>query len=88
MMGRVKHPQTQGKVERVHRTAKEEAPSYGGLCDVESARETLLRWSEYYNFERPHYALKHRRPMDILLADIGSDFDRIWNPDDRPKVFD
>ena len=87
VMGRVKHPQTQGKVERVHRTAKEEAPSYGGLCDVESARETLLRWSEYYNFERPHYALKHRRPMDILLADIGSDFDRIWNPDDRPKVF-
>ena len=87
VMGRVKHPQTQGKVERVHRTAKEEAPSFGSLQDVETARATLLAWSEYYNFERPHYALRHRRPMDVFLADLGSDFDRMWIPGERPKVF-
>ena len=87
VMGRVKHPQTQGKVERVHRTAKEEAPSFGSLQDVVTARVTLLAWSEYYNFERPHYALKHRKPMDVFLADMGSDFDRIWIPGERPKVF-
>lgn len=87
VMGRVKHPQTQGKVERVHRTAKEEAPCFGSLQDVETARVTLLAWSEYYNFERPHYALKHRKPMDVFLADLGSDFDRVWIPGDRPKVF-
>ena len=87
VMGRVKHPETQGKIERTHRTAKEEAPSFGSLDDTESARATLLAWSEYYNFERPHYALKHRTPMDVLLADIGSCFEVIWNEDDRPKVF-
>lgn len=87
VMGRVKHPQTQGKVERVHRTAKEEAHHFGSLDDVESARDTLLRWSEYYNFERAHYALKHRKPMDVFLADLGSDFIIGWDSGERPKVF-
>lgn len=87
VMGRVKHPQTQSKVERVHRTAEEEIPSFRSLQDVQSARVTLLAWSEYYNFEHSHYALKNRKPMDVFLADLGSDFDRMWIPGERPKVF-
>lgn len=87
VMGRVKHPQTQGKVERTHRTAKEEAPSFGSLDDVESARETLLAWSEYYNLERPHYALSHRTPMETFLADLGYGMSGFLSEPERPKIF-
>lgn len=37
--------------------------------------------------ERCRHPQKHRKPMDVFLADLGSDFDRMWIPGDRPKVF-
>ena len=37
--------------------------------------------------ERSRHPQKHRKPMDVFLADLGSDFDRMWIPCDRPKVF-
>lgn len=57
------------------------------MDDVESARATLLAWSEYYNFERPHYALKHRTPMEVFLADLGYGMSGFELMPERPKVF-
>lgn len=86
VMGRVKHPQTQGKVERTHLTAKKEAPSFGSMDDPESARATLLAWIEYYNFERPHYALRHRTPFEVFVADLGYGMSGFVSEPERPKV--
>ena len=62
--GRVHHPQTQGKVERFHRTL-DEAMRYRGkperLREWERALEEFRR---VYNEERPHQALGMKRPAE------------------------
>lgn len=62
VMGRVRHPQTQGKMERTHRTASEEVLSFGNLDTLEEAQETFRKWSIYYNWDRPHQALNYVTP--------------------------
>ncbi len=60
---RVAHPQSNGVVERLHRTHREEA----GLDEdagYHAALDQFARWSRYYNQERPHSALKHLCPFD------------------------
>ena len=57
---RVKHPQTNGKVERVYRTLAELAKHFGSL-------EAAI---EYYNFRRPHMSLNNgslRTPYRAFL---------------------
>lgn len=63
--GRIKHPQTQGKIERFHRTMKQELLNHTEIADIEEAREKFAMWREKYNNERPHEALGMRRPADI-----------------------
>ena len=60
----VHHPQTQGKVERLHRTLKERTKHRG-------APGTLPEWSRWaqefqheYNCERPHAALAMKTPQE------------------------
>jgi transposase InsO family protein len=62
--GRVHHPQTQGKVERFHRTL-DEAMRYRGkprrLCEWGSALEEFRR---VYNEQRPHEGIGMQRPAE------------------------
>lgn len=62
--GRPGHPQTQGKIERFHRTIEEEL---GELVQPppERAREVYERFLHDYNFERPHEALGMRTPAQV-----------------------
>ena len=61
--GRPYHPQTQGKIERWHRTIKEHVPTrhYDGLPQVQAA---LDDFRHTYNHVRPHEALGQRPPRD------------------------
>lgn len=66
---RVAHPESNGKLERLHRTHREEGLAgleeeeyYGGLTAME-------RWSGYYNDERPHSALKYLPPAVYYRGD-------------------
>lgn len=59
---RVRHPQSNGKVERMHRTHREE-----GLVGTEGKGyaelvESLEEWTAYYNWERPHHSLNYLTP--------------------------
>ena len=57
--GRPRHPQTQGKEERFHRTLRAEAlaQSPQPLRDLAHAQAVFDTWRHSYNHERPHEAL-------------------------------
>lgn len=58
---RPRHPQTQGKDERFHRTLNEELISRSQFKCFERAQESFDAWLRIYNCERPHEALS----MDV-----------------------
>lgn len=53
----VGHPQTQGKIERFHRTLKEDMLFHGHPLTISGWQETLDRFQYEYNHIRPHEAL-------------------------------
>jgi transposase InsO family protein len=55
--GRPLHPQTQGKVERFHRTLKADVLRDAAYPDLAGAQAAFTGWQAVYNHERPHHAL-------------------------------
>ena len=65
-----KSPQLNGKVERSHRTDKEEfyqLLSYKGDVDLE---KKLAEWEYFYNYQRPHGAHRGKTPYEALIDKI------------------
>ena len=60
--GRPRHPQTQGQLERLHRTLWAEVRGIGDLADLETAQHRFDAWRAVYNHQRPHEALGHATP--------------------------
>lgn len=60
--GRPKHPQTQGKIERLHRTLAIELTNTQRFADLPSAQHAFDAWRHGYNLERPHEALDFAVP--------------------------
>ena len=62
--GRIMHPQTQGKIERFHRTMKQEL-----LCtpmeNMADAEKKFAMWRWKYNHVRPHSALGMKTPAQV-----------------------
>ncbi len=63
--GRIKHPQTQGKIERFHRSMKQELLKHTAIADIEDAQRKLSSWRDKYNNVRPHEALGMKRPAEV-----------------------
>jgi transposase InsO family protein len=61
----VHHPQTQGKVERFHRTLKERTKHRGLPTTMSEWRQWLVELRHEYNHERPHEALGMKRPAQV-----------------------
>ena len=81
--GRLKHPQTQGKDERFHRTLKNDLLKRRAFLDLADAQAAFDPWRREYNEERPHEALnlevpaKYYRPSKRKLSEC-----------DKPVVYD
>jgi transposase InsO family protein len=60
--GRPRHPQTQGKDERFHRTLRAEVLRDRSFLDVIQAQRAFDPWRQVYNTERPHEALSLEVP--------------------------
>ena len=60
--GRVKHPQTQGKIERLWGTLKRELLSRKSYRDIISWQACLDDWRDQYNHLRPHQELGDEAP--------------------------
>lgn len=54
---RPRHPQTNGKIERFHRTLKQDVLSKNEIKNFEHAQELFDAWRCIYNNERPHEAI-------------------------------
>ncbi len=65
--GRANHPQTQGKIERYHRSMKNviKLDVYYSPMELEAA---LKRFVHYYNYERYHESLKNVTPADMYYG--------------------
>lgn len=66
---RVAHPESNGRLERLHRTHREEGLTEEDLRDYYRALDGMARWSLYYNYKRPHSALRYLRPVDYYRGD-------------------
>ena len=65
--GRPYHPQTQGKIERYHRTLKNRIKLYN-YWSVEELEREISPFIEYYNNERVHESLKNVTPADMYYG--------------------
>ena len=65
--GRIKHPQTQGKIERFHRTMKHELLNHTTIADIEDAQAKFSIWRDKYNLVRPHEALGMKPPAEVYI---------------------
>ncbi len=65
--GRIKHPQTQGKIERFHRTMKQELLNHTEIADIEDAKIQFSHWQSKYNDLRPHEALGMKTPGEVYI---------------------
>jgi transposase InsO family protein len=63
--GRPYHPQTQGKVERFHLTAKKEMGDSLLQPSIELARKVCNAFVDRYNWERPHESLGMKVPGSL-----------------------
>ena len=66
---RVRHPESNGRIERYHRSVREEAFGDRELEDLYQARDLLRQWVNYYNQEKLHSALNYLRPVDYYEGD-------------------
>jgi hypothetical protein len=66
---RVRHPESNGRIERYHRSVREEAFGDTEVEDLYRARELLVDWVRYYNEERLHSSLEYLCPIDYYLGD-------------------
>jgi len=70
--GRPYHPQTQGKEERFHRTLNAELLSRHTWRDLSHCAQEFPRYSQCYNFERPHFALQDATPATRYRPSVRS----------------
>ena len=61
------HPQTQGKIERYHRTLKNRIKLYH-YWSVEELERSLAEFVDYYNNHRVHESLKNVTPADMYYG--------------------
>ena len=65
------HPQTNGKIERLNGTVKQEALRPGQPCDFQEAWEILNKYSYEYNHQRLHAGISFLRPADMFFGRSG-----------------
>jgi transposase InsO family protein len=66
----IAYPQSNGKIERFHRTASEECLRKSSFVDLEDARRLIAKYIEHYNTKRLHSALYYLTPQDFLLGRV------------------
>lgn len=58
------HPQTNGKLERFHRSLKAEVLQARNFADLDECCDAFNEWRHIYNFRRPHEAIEMKTPSE------------------------
>jgi putative transposase len=66
---RLRHPQSNGRIERLHRTHREEGLVGSDGWTLSQAKTQLSRWADQYNNLRPHSALNGLPPVVYYLGE-------------------
>lgn len=61
---KVRHPESNGRIERYHRSVREEGLAETQPGDLYEARQMIGEWVSYYNNQRLHASLQYLRPVD------------------------
>ena len=64
-------PTTTGKIERFHRTLREDFNTRQIFRNLKTAQEALDEWVTYYNTQRPHQSLADATPESRFRSDDG-----------------
>lgn len=84
------HPQTNGKIERFHRSLKAEVLAGRSFADLAQAQSAFEHWRGIYNCERPHQALGLRTPIERYRSSprtyVGQLAAIEYSPDDTVRV--
>lgn len=64
------YPQSNGKIERFHRTLEEECIRTRSMINLEDARRVIAGYVDHYNNHRLHSALFYLRPVDFLTGNV------------------
>ena len=65
---RPRHPQTNGKCERFHRTLKNDLISRQAMRTFSHAQKLFNEWRHQYNHERPHEGIDMEVPVNRYVA--------------------
>ncbi|MGB9591710.1 MAG: IS3 family transposase [Candidatus Kryptoniota bacterium] len=60
------HPQSNGKLERFHRSFKTEHVRVTAYTSLEQAKQKMSVWIDYYNKERLHSSLNYLTPQEVF----------------------
>lgn len=69
------YPQSNGKLERWHKTIKEDCVRPGTPLSLDDAQRIISRWIDHYNTVRLHSAIGYVTPQDKLLGRAQEIFD-------------
>jgi len=80
------HPQTCGKVERLHQTLKRYLARQAPAKTLAGLQEQLDAFAHYYNTTRPHRALSGRTPLQAYSARIKARPATVADPETHFRV--
>ena len=72
----VNYPQSNGKIERYHRTISEECLRQKSMINLDDASKQIQSFVDFYNNERLHSSLFYLTPMDFLSGCVQEKLDR------------
>lgn len=64
------YPQSNGKIERFHRSLEDECVRTNSMINLDDARRQIAKYIEHYNNRRLHSALFYLRPIDFIEGNI------------------
>jgi putative transposase len=66
----VNYPQSNGKIERFHRTLDNECIKTSSFINIDDANRQVSEYIDYYNNKRLHSSLYYLRPVDFINGNV------------------
>ena len=82
-----RRPTTTGKIERFHRTLRQDFNTRQVFKNLRTAQEALDEWVTYYNTQRPHQSLADATPVSRFRSDDGQVRHQLRHPERNGELW-